>query len=91
MMMGCPPTYVISTISMFIYCCGYGDCDLDGDLPIISSFGYEDYFLSSFCNSSINSSCDACGLFGLRTSILSLACNSIMGSSGGDLFFPLLF
>ncbi len=75
---------------MFICCCGYGDCDIDGDLPIIFGFRYEDYFLSSFCNFSINSSCDACGLFGFRTSISNLACNSIMGTRGGDLFSLLL-
>ncbi len=75
---------------MSIYWCGSRDYDLDGDLPIIFGFENEDYFLSSFCNSSINSSCDACGLSGLRTSISSLACNSIMGASGGDLFSLLL-
>jgi len=75
---------------MFIYCCGFGDCDLGGDLLIISGFGYEDYLLSFFRNSSINSSCDSCGLFGPRTSISNLACKSIMGASGGDLFSPLL-
>ncbi len=77
---------------MFIYCCGFGDCDLGKDLPVISGFGYEDYLLSFFCHCSINSSCDSCELCGPRTSISNLACKSIMGASGGDLFsllFPL--
>ncbi len=74
---------------MFI-CCGSRNYDLDGDFPIIYGFGYEDYFLSSFCNSSINSTCDSCGLFGFKTFISSLACISIMGASGGDLFSLLL-
>ncbi len=75
---------------MFICCCGFGNCDLGGDLPIIYGFRYENYLLSSFCNSNINIGCVACGLFGPKTSISSLACNSIMGASGGDLFSILL-
>ncbi len=52
--------------------------------------GILDYLLSCFRNSSINSSCDSCGLFGPRTSISNLAHKSIMGASCGVLF-SLLF
>jgi hypothetical protein len=90
MINGLSSCYAINTIFVFIYCCGSRDCDLGGDLPIIFGFGYEDYLISSFCNSNINSSCDAYGLFGSKTSISSLACNYIMGASGSDLFFLFL-
>jgi hypothetical protein len=58
-------------------CCGIKDCDLGGGHPTSSAFGNGNCFLSSFCGSTINSSCDEYCPLGLGKSILGLVVNML--------------